>query len=802
MIAEPNTIVKYLMGTPHWQICKYYPACNQKKFYGFDSTNEAWTVASVNKLSGCAQHWQTVAKLRQLANKNKDNTFKLIRTFYITEDDDVIGIDIDKITPEFLSFTIPFPVRSYYVELSPSGTGLHVWCLVAPEIKQQFKELKGNRSIIIERSIPNCKQVEYRLDSCLLTVTGDVDNDVVKSLTIIVAQTLEAYQPLSDEYASVMLDCVSSSEVFKKAVQNDYSTEELSAFREKGLSEHLFSLARVIYQRTGSTDSALYYSILSHLPIVQNNEKWANKKLQRWCEDSTTFEAFKRVEAESSLALTSLTPEEINEAIEVQESSISASSMVVDPKAPDGVLVPLFYKANNATLYPTEVGIYRYSPIKKVYMKHTKAEIVALAEDFYRRLLPHKSASSLHALAQASVRYLYTMYIEELSLAFPHSPLLLDDSVTDHLYIHLADSIYDVESNTYIEETPKLLSTYKLSIPKSMLEHCFNNDNYSVLYDVSKWRAFLESSFNHDKETIESLQRFFGYVISKDFDKQKALVLRGEAGSGKGTLISVISQVLNATIASTSMQQMDEKFGYSTCIDKQLLVFPEMPRNMRKYHGAWERLKALISADPVSVELKGQQAFSTVLHTKVIICSNYDLSYDGDMNSLNRRLVYCTLPQSFGGVKSLEVDYRTLLSTPEEQALILAWIIEGYKLYKKNGLIQSNKGKSALEDATVDTDVIVEFIRRELMQGDIESDFVTNKEIKNAFKRFCNQEDMPVTFRPSDKFLPSKIKSFIARNWFMCATESLEYRTSDGRGIRGVKFRDVSNSDDTDDIPF
>lgn len=790
MVAQQNSVVKHLVSMDRWQLCQIYKSDGRKRFCGYRAS--VWTSSATNKLEGCTTHSNVVSKIKEMASKQ--DVFSLYRTYYITEDDPIIGIDVDKIDKTLFythPFTIPFPVIDYFVETSPSGTGLHIWCLVEPEVKQQVLDKYDRRNIVIEKTHPYCKQVEYRIAKCLLTVTGKAYEGTLGFIVQREKVSVEVHDLIDVKYAEVMMDCVSSSEAFKEAVLNEYTEETRVALEEQGLSEYLFSLARVIYQRTGgSTDPELYFQLLSRLPIVKASKKWSESKLKRWCETNTTFNSIERVEQEKASVLPDIPTSQID------ELDTSPQSLVIDPKAPEGVLVPLFFNAYEKVLYPTAVGIYRYSQISKVYIKFTKADIVAFAEEFYRKLLPQKSVSSIYALAQAAVRYVYNVYAETLAVSFPHNAELIHGN-PEHLCLHLSDSIYDVECNSFIDETPLLLSTSKLNVARVSLEHCFNS--YSELYSKSSWRAFLESSFNHDMETIESLQRFFGYVISKDYDKQKALVLRGEAGSGKGTLISVVSEVLNATIASTSMQQMDEKFGYSTCLDKQLLVFPEMPRNMRKYHGAWERLKALISADPVSVELKGQQAFSTVLKTKVIICSNYDLSYDGDMNSLNRRLVYCTLPQSFGGNSALEVDYRSLLSTPEEQALILAWIIEGYKLYKKHGLMQSSKGKSALEDATEDTDLIADFIKQELIiisdtsSEEFQTSCINNNEIKAAFKKFCMNNNIQNTF--SDRFLPTKIKSYIAKK-LSVATTILDMRTSDSRGIRGVKFKDMNNYED------
>lgn len=802
MVPNSTLIVKHLQSSNHWQLCIIENG--EKLFFGWSEVSGGkWVKYLANKVENCTDA-KTISQTISRYREAKPNV-KVVPVYYITEDDPVIGVDIDYINRSILEssstphrFNIPFPVIDYFVENSPSGSGCHIWCLVEPEVKTSLLN-QYNRKIVFDNDVTFAHHIEYRMTNCLLTVTG---NKFTYSdyLTIGVSPTVQHLKSRYREQDSndssneaiktIITDCIAASLVFKAAVENTFSDEELARYKEEGISELLFSLARVIHQRTGSNDPELYYRILSRLEIVRSNSKWLGKehKLKRWCEDNTTFEAITRVEEEKAVLISNISDKELAEIAEEPQS------LVIDPKAPDGLLVPLFMQGN-PHIYPVSNGFYRYVPNNTInhYVLYSKQEIVAFAEDFYRRLIPSKSATAIHNLASASVRYLVVQSIQVgaiRNIIFPENIFINGKYNTPHTYIHLADSIYDIEADEFIDETPDFLSTSKLSVSKDHFQNCMQ-------FDDSKWNSFLLSSFNRDLETIESLKRFFGYVISTDCDKQKALVLRGEAGSGKGTLVSVISSVLNASVASTSMQQLDEKFGFSVCLNKSLLVMPEMPRNMRTYHGAWERLKAIISADPVSVELKGQQAFSTVLKTKVIICTNYDLSYDGDMNSLNRRLIYCTLPQSFGGTKSLEVDYKSLLSSPEEQAVILNWIIEGYKLYKQSGLTQSGVGYAALEDAAEDTDLILDFIKQELERGE-DNNVVRNGELKAAFKRFCDNSDVSPHFRPSARTLPAKIKSHIAKNWFNVPTTELDYRSSLDRGILRIKFKNKHNYDDID----
>ncbi len=58
-----------------------------------------------------------------------------------------------------------------------------------------------------------------------------------------------------------------------------------------------------------------------------------------------------------------------------------------------------------------------------------------------------------------------------------------------------------------------------------------------------EWLGFLEQLFGADREAIELLQEWFGYLLSSDTSQQKILLMVGPRRSGKGTIARVLTKI-------------------------------------------------------------------------------------------------------------------------------------------------------------------------------------------------------------------------------------------------------------------
>lgn len=73
--------------------------------------------------------------------------------------------------------------------------------------------------------------------------------------------------------------------------------------------------------------------------------------------------------------------------------------------------------------------------------------------------------------------------------------------------------------------------------------HCLPHD-YDGASECPEWKKFLSQIFEEDEERIRLLQQWFGYCLAADTSQEKFLLLFGKPRSGKGTVTTVLGEVL------------------------------------------------------------------------------------------------------------------------------------------------------------------------------------------------------------------------------------------------------------------
>jgi len=109
----------------------------------------------------------------------------------------------------------------------------------------------------------------------------------------------------------------------------------------------------------------------------------------------------------------------------------------------------------------------------------------------------------------------------------------------------------------------------------------FNFSTLTFDYDPAapvpaEWLRFLAETWPDDREAVECLQEWFGYLLTPDTRQQKMLWLIGPPRSGKGTTIEVLMNLVGeANVASPTLQQLPERFGLSPLVHSSVAWFDE-----------------------------------------------------------------------------------------------------------------------------------------------------------------------------------------------------------------------------------
>jgi putative DNA primase/helicase len=203
-----------------------------------------------------------------------------------------------------------------------------------------------------------------------------------------------------------------------------------------------------------------------------------------------------------------------------------------------------------------------------------------------------------------------------------------------------------------------------------------------------QFMAFLKEVLPRECDR-EAIQEFFGYALTADMDLQKALVLIGKGGTGKGTIVSVLQALLGGDSSSALWAGIDlEEFkdntpGIERLLNKRALLISEISSVIN-----WLTFKRLTGQDTLTVNPKFRPTFDVRLTCKIIISSNVlpRLGEDSTNDSLTRRFI----PIEFNQQPEVpDTTLRHRITTERELSGILAWCVAGlHRLYGQKGFTE------------------------------------------------------------------------------------------------------------------
>ena len=134
-------------------------------------------------------------------------------------------------------------------------------------------------------------------------------------------------------------------------------------------------------------------------------------------------------------------------------------------------------------------------------------------------------------------------------------------------------------------------------------------------YNGTKMEEYL-NFICEEEDSREMLLQFVGYCLTKDVGQQKFLVLNGEGGTGKSTVIRLIEALTGSrnvsNISLTDLQQRFASFGLmgkllNSCADLEIQALEDT-----------SVIKKILGEDTLRAEQKGKDAISFKSYAKLI----------------------------------------------------------------------------------------------------------------------------------------------------------------------------------------
>ena len=211
------------------------------------------------------------------------------------------------------------------------------------------------------------------------------------------------------------------------------------------------------------------------------------------------------------------------------------------------------------------------------------------------------------------------------------------------------------------------------------------------------WLRFLGQIHPDDSQAVESIQKWFGYVLSGRTDLQKIMCFIGRTRSGKGTVLRVLEAIIGeANRAPSTLHSLSQQFGLAELIGKCLSIISDarLAHDSAALAALVERLLSISGEDTMRVDRKYLPAWIGRMLTRFMIVSNEMPEMPDSSAAVVGRLTVVKFGQSFLGKEDIHLFKDKL--TPEMPS-IMRWAVDGLRLLERDGaLTQPDSGKALI----------------------------------------------------------------------------------------------------------
>ena len=234
----------------------------------------------------------------------------------------------------------------------------------------------------------------------------------------------------------------------------------------------------------------------------------------------------------------------------------------------------------------------------------------------------------------------------------------------------------------------------------------------------------------------EMLLQYIGLCFTTDVSQQKMLVICGEGGTGKSTLINLIQDVIGArNISNVSLNELAERFKpillmgklLNSCADLEIDALDDVSMT-----------KKLVGEDKVDGEHKGLRPVSFNNYSKLLFSTNeLPLVRNEKTQGFFRRLLVLTMdkePQS----KDPELKYKLRKEIPY---LIHISMQALRRMYEQGGITISENSKKATRQLRMDSDTVAAFLEEWCIVTKDEKDKVDKTSLFDKYSEYCKETE-------------------------------------------------------------
>jgi len=569
--------------------------------------------------------------------------------FVFTEESGIVGIDLDHIKngetwdSEALN---EINLLSSYSEISPSGTGAHVFVRAT---------IPGSK----RRSGPR----EMYSSGRFFTVTGNIfspEREVQSR-----QHELNALYSKWFERESKNQDIEEQGEKSLSPKLTDYEIlQRMRRAKNAAEFEKLYNGDWSGYPSQSEADLKLCSLIAFYTQdpdqvdnIFKSSKLYRSKWNRLDYKEKTISEAIKGLTKTYNLGKTEKKktdregPEKINVPFDV------VGDLVLEKHH-------IFSMRDNGNIYMYKNGVYRDDGAEAILDTEIRDRHNEIYEDYWKIMNP---GYPLTHIPKATAKYVAETlaYIR----AYTHIERKEIDNNQDR-YINFANGLFDLDKWVLIEHDPEIRNIAQLPVRYDPNAKCPTIDKYFADCELTE-------------ESIKTLEEFAGYCLTPDMKLQKAIMLYGNGSNGKSVFINLLKIILGKEyVSGESLQNLEnDKYRVANLYGKRLNAFPDLKDTPLQTN---EVFNTLTGNDlELTGERKYQQSFSFKPTVKLLFSANKPPFAYSDNYAYYRRWILIEFPKTF---EKNEIDEAILekMTTDEEMSGFVNKMLEGLKRLQQN----------------------------------------------------------------------------------------------------------------------
>lgn len=318
-----------------------------------------------------------------------------------------------------------------------------------------------------------------------------------------------------------------------------------------------------------------------------------------------------------------------------------------------------------------------------------------------------------------TIKRIYELFLQDITLEKPAEEL---NHHKGH-WINFQNGMYDARTGKMYKHDWTIYST--VQIPHEYRPGA----NYGPGTETEK---FLHYAIPADDDR-EMLLQYIGLCCSVDTRQQKMMIMTGDGGTGKSTIINLIQDIVGKrNVSNVPMSKLSERFTavfmmgklLNSCADLEIDALDDV-----------SIIKQLIGEDEIKAEHKGKAVFSFGNFAKMLFSTNeLPLVRNEKTDGFYRRLLVLIMNN-----KPAERDVNLKDKLRKELPYLIDQAMKALKrMYARGSIVISESSFKATQQLRYDSDTIEAFLHEYCVKGTL-NDRIERKELYEKYTEYCKE---------------------------------------------------------------